>query len=111
MKFTTKSLVSNYGFTPDQRLVDVVTDEEHQPIRVEVVPNRDGYVDELSGDHYNNRALFYNDGSVEIVSYKGESEGSFDTEQEYREWLEMRDIEVEDENFSLAWDMYNDDWE
>lgn len=54
-------------------------------LKVEIVPSKPC---PMSGEYYTNRALFYKDGSVEIVSYKGEGEDYFVTEAEYREWLE-----------------------
>ncbi len=38
-------------------------------------------------DYYNDKALFYRDGSVEVVSYKGEGEHFFDTVEDYKEWV------------------------
>ena len=92
MPISPESLVSNFGFAPDNRLVAAIADDEHTPIRTEVVPNHGGEEDELSGNYYNDRALFYADGTIEIVSYKGEGEGSFENEHEYRGWLESREM-------------------
>jgi hypothetical protein len=57
-----------------------------KPVKIETVPC--GYDDELSGDYYSKRALFYADGTVEVVTYKGEGEAFFSTESEYRSYVD-----------------------
>lgn len=71
----------------EPRLANGLRSDSVKPIKIETVPTR--FPDELSGDFYNSRALFYADGSIEVVSYKGEGEGEghFDNEAEYREWV------------------------
>lgn len=71
----------------DNRLARELRAAEEKPFKTEVVPSRHGY-DELSGDYYNDRALFYKDGTVELVSYKGEGEGSFGTVAEYEQYVD-----------------------
>ena len=55
----------------------------------QVVINNDCW-DELSGDTYASRTIFHADGSVDIVSYKGEGEYYFETRAEHGEWLESK---------------------
>lgn len=62
---------------------------DSKPIHIETVPSRFG-LDELSGDFYNDRALFYANGTVEIVSYKGEGERTFATVEAYQEFVQSR---------------------
>ena len=42
---------------------------------------------EMSGDYYANRTIFHTDGSVDIVTYKGEGEHSFANREEHNEYL------------------------
>ena len=70
----------------ENRLARDLRAAEEKPINIETVPSKHGY-DELSGDHYNGRALFFKDGSVEVVSYKGEGEAHFSTVAEYEQYV------------------------
>ena len=70
----------------ENRLARDLRAEEEKPFKVEAVPSKHGD-DELSGDYYNDRALFFKDGTVEVVSYKGEGEAHFSTVAEYEEYV------------------------
>ena len=70
----------------DNRLARDLRQAEEKPFKVESVVRPNDCDDELSGDYYNDKALFYIDGSVEVVSYKGEGEHFFESVEEYREW-------------------------
>lgn len=87
----------------DSRLATELRQSEEKPVSVEVVPSL--YIDDLSGDYYNDRALIFADGTVEIVSYKGEGEGSFDTIAEYRDYvLNKLNPDNMDYNYDKDWD-------
>lgn len=70
----------------ENRLARDLRAAEEKPIKVESVPSKHGY-DEISGDYYNDRALFFKDGTVEVVSYKGEGEAYFSSVAEYEEYV------------------------
>ncbi len=70
----------------ENRLARDLREAEEKPIKVETVPSIYGH-DDLSGDYYNNRALFFKDGSVEVVSYKGEGEAHFESVFEYEQYV------------------------
>ena len=70
----------------ENRLARDLRAAAEKPFKVETVPSIHGD-DELSGDYYNDRALFFNDGTVEVVSYKGEGEAHFSTVAEYEEYV------------------------
>jgi len=70
----------------ENRLARDLRAAEEKPIKVETVPSKHDD-DELSGDYYNDRALFFKDGSVEIVSYKGEGGAHFSSVEEYDEYV------------------------
>lgn len=73
-------------FGLDSRLAKELRSKEEKPLRIEAVPSR--FEDELSGDYYNKRAIFNADGTIDVVSYKGEGEGFFENESEYREYVD-----------------------
>lgn len=64
--------------------------------------------DELSGDYYANRTIFHADGSVDIVSYKGEGEAYFESREEYNQWLIDREESKNDQ--SNYYDDEDDCW-
>lgn len=70
----------------ENRLARDLRQAEEKPFKVETVVRPNSLDDELSGDYYNDKALFFKDGTVEVVSYKGEGEYSFQSEADYREW-------------------------
>lgn len=70
----------------ENRLARDLRAAEEKPFKVETVPSIHGD-DELSGDYYNDRALFFKDGTVEVVSYKGEGEAHFSSVAEYEEYV------------------------
>lgn len=72
----------------DTRLANELRSLDVKPLKVETIPSH--FDDELSGDAYNDRAIFNSDGSVDVVSYKGEGEASFETVEEYNNWLVER---------------------
>ena len=71
----------------ENRLVRDLRQAQEKPYKIETVFRPNDLDDELSGDYYNDKALFYRDGSVEVVSYKGEGEHFFDTVEDYKEWV------------------------
>ena len=70
----------------ENRLARDLRQAEVKPFKVETVVRPNDCDDELSGSYYNDKALFYCDGSVEVVSYKGEGEHFFETVEEFEEW-------------------------
>ena len=70
----------------EKRLARNLRAAEEKPFKVETVPSVYGH-DELSGDYYNKRALFFKDGTVEVVSYKGEEEAHFSSNEEYEQYV------------------------
>ena len=74
----------------ENRLARELRAAGEKPIKIETVPSKHGY-DELSGDYYNDRALFFKDGSVEVVSYKGEGEAYFSSVEEYEQYVNEDD--------------------
>jgi len=70
----------------DNRLARELRSSEEKPIKVESVPHRFEY-DELSGDYYDDKAIFHADGSVDVVTYKGEGVAFFSTAEEYQQYV------------------------
>lgn len=68
------------------RLASDLRAAEEKPFKVATVPSKHGH-DELSGDYYNDRAMFFKDGTVEVVNYKGEGEDHFSTVAEYEQYV------------------------
>lgn len=54
---------------------------------------------EMSGDYYANRTIFHADGSVDIVSYKGEGEAFFETREEYNQWRIDREQVMSEQDY------------
>jgi len=81
---------------------------EEKPFKVETVPSACGY-DELSGDYYNDRALFFDDGTVEVVSYKGEGERSFSCVADYEQYVNEK-MNPERE-YNYFFDEDNEGWD
>lgn len=75
--------VLNSDSENDSRLDRAIENSKEKPFKIETICI--GENDELSGDFYNDKALFFKDGSVEVVSYKGEGLHSFDSVAEYNE--------------------------
>lgn len=73
----------------------------------EVVVDPD-FWDDMSGDYYANRTIFHADGSVDIVSYKGEGEHSFESREEHAQWL--ADCEEAKNDQSNYYDDEDDYW-
>ena len=78
--------VLNSDSENDSRLDSVIANSKEKPFKIEIICTDSE--DDLSGDFYFDKALFFSDGTVEIVSYKGEGLHSFDTVAEYEEHLE-----------------------
>lgn len=78
--------VLNSDSENDSRFDRAIENSKEKPFKIETICI--GENDELSGDFYNDKALFFKDGNVEVVSYKGEGLHSFDTVAEYEEYLE-----------------------
>lgn len=72
----------------ENRLARELRASEEKPFKVETVPSAHGH-DDLSGDYYNDRALFFKDGTVEVVSYKGEGERNFSSIAEYELYVNV----------------------
>lgn len=87
----------------ENRLARNLRASNEKPLKVESVPC--SYEDELSGDHYSDKALFFANGNVEVVSYKGEGVCSFDSAVEYEEY-----VQIKINNFSEC-DYFDDDLE
>lgn len=90
----------------EKRLARNLRAAEEKPFKVETVPSKHGY-DELSGDYYNKRALFFKDGTVEVVSYKGEEEAHFSSAEEYEQYVNrILNPEPEYDYYSISeyWD-------
>ncbi len=91
----------------ENRLARELRAAEEKPIKIEIVPSLSGY-DDLSGYYYNDRALFFKNGSVEVVSYKGEGGAHFATVAEYEEYVFDSLIPEPDYNYFLnddeGWD-------
>lgn len=70
----------------ENRLARELRKAEDKPFKTEIVPAP--YIeDEFSGSYYNDRALFFKDGTIEVVSYKGEGIASFSSVDEYESYI------------------------
>ena len=78
--------VLNSDSENDSRFDRAIENSKEKPFKIETICIDSE--DELSGNFYFDKALFFSDGTVEIVSYKGEGLHSFDTVTEYEEHLE-----------------------
>ncbi len=71
----------------ENRLARDLRGLEEKPFKVETVPSSFDN-NESEGECYNDHALFFKNGSVEVVSYKGEGEAHFDSVYEYEQYID-----------------------
>lgn len=92
----------------ENRLARDLRAAEEKPFKVETVPSAHGY-DDLSGDYYNKRALFFKDGTVEVVSYKGEGEAHFANVAEYEQYV--NEILNPEPEYNYYFNEDDEDWD
>jgi hypothetical protein len=89
--------VLNSDSENDSRFDLAIENSKEKPFKIETICI--GESDELSGNFYNDKALFFKNGRVEIVSYKGEGLHCFTSVEEYEEYLEYLSCPFEQSDF------------